>query len=103
MTLPPCELVFTTQTDAGGGLREDRLGSARVASVARQTPEDGVVRSGGQGVVRRGGQRQDSWVANQRLVLAVVPVAALVEAAVAAEMGTAMDIGLVRKAMARVH
>ena len=32
--------------------------------------------------------------------LAVVAVAALVEAAVAAEMGTAMDIGLVRKAMA---
>ena len=45
-------------------------------------------------------KRKDSWVANQRLVLAVVPVAALVEAAVAAEMGTAMDIGLVRKAMA---
>ena len=48
-------------------------------------------------------KRKDSWVANQRLVLAVVPVAALVEAAVAAEMDTAMDIGLVRKAMARVH
>ena len=30
----------------------------------------------------------------------MVAVAALVEAAVAAEMGTAMDIGLVRKAMA---
>ena len=36
----------------------------------------------------------------QGVLLAVVAVAALVEAAVAADMGTAMDIGLVRKAMA---
>ena len=46
---------------------EGGLGSECIAAVARQAPEGGVVRSGGQGVARSGGQRQDSWVANQRL------------------------------------